>query len=286
MTNPRQERSEGLFRRRRFIARRKRRGPVARLLRPFASSVAIVILPAVFVWWVLSSPQLLVGEVVVGATDRVDAGWVEKRLEPLHGRHVLSVRLDEVERRLADHPWIDTVEMRKELPGRLEVEIRQRRPVALSRTASAAVYLDASGRAIAEADGASQAAGLVIVEGLTEPRVEEATKDSALAERALQLAPPGLTRRAIELAAEWSRLRPGETVSRVEILNPRTFRIHSDSLPFAVLLGDGRLDLPLARFDSVAKLVAESYPEVKSVDLRFSRQIVFQTAAELPTREG
>lgn len=284
MTHLQNERSQELFRRRRFVAPRKRRSLVARLFKPFATSVALVMVPAAFVWWVLASPQLRVGEVndvIVGATGRVDALWVEKRLEPLLGRHVLGVHFAELERLLADHPWIDTVEMRKELPGRLEIEIREKRPAAVSRTATGAVYLDASGRAIAsltDLEVASEPADLVVVKGLshglTEPRVEDATRDEVIAERAIQL------------AAQWSSLRPGETVSKVEVLNPRTFRLHCDSLPFAVLVGDGRLDLPLARFDSVAKLVTENHPGVESVDLRFDRQIVFQTAAEPPTREG
>ncbi len=259
------------FKRRRFVAPRRRRRLLARLAKPFASAVALVVLPAATGWWIVVSPQFSVREVVVGSTDRVEPDWVAQRLEPLRGRHILTVRLKEIERRLDEHPWVDTVEMRKELPGRLSVELHERQPAALllDEIESGAVLLDREGHAIAPAGDPSEEADLVVLER------PPAAGDLE----------PGRARRAIELAAEWSRHRH-ETVSRVEILGARTFRLRVDTLPFAVLVGAEALEPALARLDSVAAMIAESYPGVDSVDLRFSQQIVFQTAALPPTREG
>ncbi len=47
------------------------------------------------------------------------------------GRNVFEVSQQEAERRLAAHPWIAEAHVRRRLPGRYEIEIRERRAVAL-----------------------------------------------------------------------------------------------------------------------------------------------------------
>lgn len=48
-----------------------------------------------------------------------------------HGRNLLSIDVEAVERALSTHPWVRQVRVRRELPSRLVVELEEYHPVAL-----------------------------------------------------------------------------------------------------------------------------------------------------------
>ena len=48
-----------------------------------------------------------------------------------HGRNLLSLDVEAVERALSTHPWVRQVRVRRELPSRLVVELEEYHPVAL-----------------------------------------------------------------------------------------------------------------------------------------------------------
>ena len=268
-----------LFRRRRFEAPHRRRHPLRRLLRPFAASLAVVGIPALVTWWVATSPQFEVHEIDVAGTPRVTAEWAGERLDALRGRHLLTVRLAEIERRLAEHPWIADLIVRRELPGRLAVKVVERRPAALWQDAEGLVFVDGAGRRITPVggDGDGAGAGGPLDLAVISAAVPDADPASAAAA-------------AIGVAARWEGLRPGDRVSRVEILRSGDFRLATRSLPFAVVVSTDRLEAAPAVLARVWPLIESRRPpmpaELASVDLRFSRQIVFQPAAEPPREEG
>lgn len=269
-----------LFRRRRFEAPHRRRHPLRRLFRPFAASLAVVGIPAVVTWWVATSPQFEVHEIDVAGTPRVTAEWAGERLDALRGRHLLTVRLTEIERRLAEHPWIADLVVRRELPGRLVVRVVERLPAALWREAGELVFVDGSGRRIAPVDGDGAAAGAGVGGPLDLVVISSAVPDTD----------PASAAAAIRVAARWESLRPGDRVSGIEILRSGDFRLATRSLPFAVVVSTDRLDAAPAVLSRVWPLIESRRPpmpaELASVDLRFSRQIVFQPAAEPPREEG
>ena len=69
-----------------------------------------------------------------------------ERLAPLRGRHALLLSLPEVEGLLADHRWVEGVEVHKKLPNALVVEVLERIPVAVARHEGALHYMDHDGR--------------------------------------------------------------------------------------------------------------------------------------------
>lgn len=262
-----------LFRRRRFEAPHRRRHPMRRLFRPFAASVAMVGIPAALAWWVATSPQFEVRDVDVLGTPRVTAEWAGERLTALRGRHLLTVRLAEIEHRLAEHPWIADLVVRRELPGRLTVKVVERVPAALWRDVGGLVFLDDSGRRIAPFDGDHGSLDLAVVSAAA-PDADPGTEGAA----------------AIRTVARWERLVPGDRVARIEILRSGDFRLATGSLPFTVVVSADRLETAPAVLERVRPLIESRRSpmpaELASVDLRFSRQIVFQPAAEPPREEG
>lgn len=249
------------FRRRRFVASHRRRGLVAQLWRPFLGALVAVAVPLGGAVWVARSPEFRLSEVTVAGTRRVETGWVEGALEPLRGRQILWLSLDEIERRLEDHPWIAGAEVRKELPDRLVVEIVERRPAALLRRGDGLLFVDRRGEVIAPFDPALGLADLVLL--------------SAPAARPRELAA------ALDAIDTIGRLEPrlAAELSEVELLGQGDYRLLSASLPYPILVNGQRLRSGLARLRRYAADIAERYGTIGAVDLRFSRQIVIQPAA-------
>ncbi|HEX6862993.1 MAG TPA: FtsQ-type POTRA domain-containing protein, partial [Thermoanaerobaculia bacterium] len=120
------------FRRSSAPPRRRRRNPVLALLRPLAVSLLLVAMPAGLVTWVLASPRFDLAEVIVVAgTPRIPAEALRAAVAPFEGGNLVLLPLDSVEAALRRNPWVDTVEVAKELPDRLRIEVTERRAEAL-----------------------------------------------------------------------------------------------------------------------------------------------------------
>lgn len=136
--------------RRPFSVRRRKKSGIAPLLAGAAlRALLVVALPVVVVVWLLYSPYFLIREVKVDGGARVSAAWMQENLAPLVGRHVLAVSLEGVRRRLSAHPWVASVELRRELPDRLRVSVVERQPVALLAGEHGLSFLDGEGAVIA-----------------------------------------------------------------------------------------------------------------------------------------
>ncbi len=249
------------FRRKRFAAPHRRRRLALRLLGPFTAALVAVGAPAALGWWALGSAELAVREIAVEGTDRVAAGWVRERLQPLHGRHLLLVGLGEVEPRLADEPWIRAVTLAKEPPGRLVVRVHEHRPAALLRSAEGLFYLDGDGGRIAPYDGRGDAAKLLVV--------------SVAAGARLDLG------RVLGVVDELERLRPewAAGLSEIEVASDRDFRLYTEALPFALLVSGDRLASAAERLPPLVPEILSRYPTTGAVDARFTNQLVIQPAA-------
>jgi cell division protein FtsQ len=211
---------------------------------------------------VLSAPQFALREVAAQDGERVTAEWIEEALSPLRGRNLVELPLAAVEARLARHPWVEDVELRKELPARLRVAVVERRPVALLLRGGALHFADERGRPIAPVgrDGRAAAAarGLLVIE-------------------APERAPDGLGR-ALDLAADLGRANAtwAAHLTRVEVLGDRDFKVETEALPFTLLLRSGDVVEKVHRLETLLPDLARRYPAVGAVDLRFARRIVVQ----------
>jgi len=262
------EERPGQYRRRRAVVPHRRRSLFVRLLRPLASALALVGIPAALIYWAVTTPYLQIRQVEVAGTERVSAAWVRQALTALEGRHLLHVGLADVERRLAAHDWIRHVAVRKELPDRLYVEIEERQPAALLRLRGELFYVERDAHVIAACDRREPAEKLLVLDAPTGAEIEVAP--------------------ALDLAAEWRRLDPpwsGE-LSEIEIVSEEDFRVHAAGLAFPVFVSPGSLERGLERLSWLLPQIDRRYPAVASVDIRFSRQIVIEPAAVPQTEEG
>jgi cell division protein FtsQ len=257
------------FRRRQFQAPRRRRGLALRLVRPFLGALALVGAPLGIALWASSSPAFALRGVQIRGAERVPTAWLRKSLAPLEGRHLLRIRLAEIEPLLSRHPWVRAVRVRKELPDRLLVMIEERQPAALLRAEAGLFFVDREGTVFAPFEPQLGASDLPLV---------------GWQEQGGQADLPA----ALTLLERWSDLSPNGAadLSQVEALGNGNFRVHASSFPFPVLVTEDRLETGLAKLVGLAPALAERYPEIRQVDLRFSRQIVIQPAATPQAEQG
>lgn len=263
------------FRRRAAPPRRRRPNPLLVLLRPLTAALLLVALPGALAAWVLTSPRFDLREVVVeGGSERVPVDWVASALAPYDGENLVRLPLADLAAELQRNPWIDQVELRKELPGRLRVAVSERKPEAFLFNAGTLHYADAEGRPIVPVGTPEEARQA----GLLEVRFAQAVPGGG-----------GGVAGALEVAAELGRVRPdwAAALKRIEVLGEEDFRLHTGALRFPLLVTRGQVGPKIRRLEELLPELERRYPAIAAVDLRFSRRIVVQPAiAPLAAGEG
>ncbi len=247
--------------------KRKRRHPLLGLVRPLATALALVALPLSVAAFVLTAPPFQLREIELeGADARVPEAWAREALAPLHGENLVRLPLSSVAARLRKNPWIDTVEVQKELPGRLRVAMTERKPVALLRTGGGLVYADSAGRPIVPVS------------------LEEARRSGLRLEvrfaNPIAGGPAAGMDAALEVAGELGRVQPdwAAGLTRIEVLGEEDFVLHTEALRFPLFVTRGQVGPKARRLEEILPELERRYPAIERVDLRFSRRIVVQPA--------
>jgi cell division protein FtsQ len=231
------------------------------------TALLVVLLPLGLAVWVLTSRRFQLADVVVeGGTQRIQPDWVQEALAAYRGQNLVRLSLAEAAALLKRNPWVDSVEIQKELPGRLRVELTERRPVALLRSGGQLVYADPDGQAITPVDSLPEAHKA----GLLEVMFSRPVQDGVAS--------------ALEVAGELGRVRPdwAAALTQIEVLGEEDFRLHTEALPFPLLVTRGQVGPKARRLEELLPELQRRYPVIESVDLRFSRRIVVQPGAPLP----
>ena len=278
------------FRRAQGPPRRKRKSLWRKLMRPLGSALAILGVPLVGGLWVATAPQFALSEVTVTGAGRVSEAWIRARLAPLFGRNLPLLPLAAAAERLSIHPWVDSLEIAKELPDRLVVRVAEKKPAVFLKSGGRLHWADAAGKPIAPLSAQESA--------------EEMARERAMAESPVGVEPAGNAdstgtpggflvvsfrtpvkngvARALGVAADLRRAKPewAARLSEIEVLGEEDFRLRIGALPFPVLVRDGDVIDKVHRLEALLPRLAERYPKLAAVDLRFSHRIVVQPAAE------
>jgi POTRA domain, FtsQ-type len=133
-------------------ARRSRMGllPVVRIIR----ALAVLAVVGYGAWragaLVLGASSLQVSRIAVRGNERLSLGVVLALVDGLEGQHILGVNLDRWQRRLLAYPWVEEAELRRVLPGTVEIVVRERRPMAIGRIGGRLYLVDPGGVVIDE----------------------------------------------------------------------------------------------------------------------------------------
>ena len=264
------------FRRRGTPPRRRRKSLLVKLLKPLLSAVLLVAMPAALVGWVLTAPLFRLRGVEVrtpkGGVERVSGAWIRQALAPLQGRNLVQLSLADATARVQRNPWIASVEITKELPDRLRVKITERKPVALLLAGKDLSFADADGRPIAP---------------VATPAELEAARKTGLLVVSFAREHSGGIGPALAAAAELGRVEPNWAghLTQIEVLGEGEFRLHTEALPFPLLVNGGEVGPKVRRLVTLLPELQRRYARIEAVDLRFSRRIVVQpeeNSAPLP----
>ncbi len=224
-------------------------------------------------------PYFAVREIVVRRTGALapEAIRAAAGIEP--GMSIWDVDAAAVEARLRRTPWIRAARVRRELPGRVVIQVHAFRPVAILALADAGparfYYLAAGGRIFAPV-GPGGPRDLPYVTGLRAADLDGPTGPRAI-------------RRALHLLRLAARAPEGlGAVSEVHVVPGHGLTLLAERPRVPIEMGWGRFEEKLARLGRVLPLWRGREAEIAAVSCVFAEQVIVRThalgAARRPAR--
>lgn len=226
-------------------------------------------------WWawgqVTTSQYFNVTGVTVIGAQRVAAEDVVAASGITAGLNMFSFSKDEVASRLKANPWVESVEVDRELPGTVEITVRERDPIALVKLD--ALYLMDSAGVIFKRYSAEEGLDLPVVTGLT--------KES------LASSPENLEERLMELISVLTN-RSGFNITNVsEIKIDADHGLSLFTLDEGVRLdvGMGSFEEKLASFEKILSTRDGVLKGIEAFDLNNHREVIVRFTTDV-VKEG
>lgn len=217
----------------------------------------------------LQAGAFRINRITVRGNSRLSTGEVLALMSDLKNQNVWTARLALHQAELEESPWVETAALRRVLPSGVEVVVRERTPMGLSRIAGRLYLVDGTGRLIDEYGPQYADLDLPIIDGLAArtqagpPSVDPAR--AGLASRVMQaLAPrPVLARR----------------VSQIDVTDPENAVVILDGDTALLHLGTEDFVERLLAYLEVAPALRARVPDIDYVDLRFDQRVYVRPAA-------
>lgn len=147
------------------------------------------------------------------------------------GTSLLALDTDRVGRRILVHPWIKAVEVRRQWPSTVLVQVREYRPVAMLRTTSDSgttlSYVDRQGRIFAPVRPGQDLDYPVLSTELALPATDRIVEGTPL-HQALRL---------LLLAARGNPIVPAQAISEIHVSRERGLVLYLVDQPFPIYFG-------------------------------------------------
>jgi len=154
--------------------------------------------------------------------------------------NLLALNPSRVKGRIEEHEWIERAEVKRQWPNRLQIVIRERRPVALLALADGLYYLDRNGVAFARALPPEDL-DFPVITGLANGEWPVALKDEVLAE-ALAF---------IKSAGRGRSILPAQGISEIHLRPAEGNVLFLINRPFPIYLGRGEMTVKYQRLTRV-----------------------------------
>jgi cell division protein FtsQ len=242
--------------------RRLRARPVVRIAR-------IVVIAAVLIYggyWSARAAAdlrwLRVQHLTVTGNQRMPTAEIEALVDGLKGDSLLSTDLDRWRSRLLASPWIADATLRRRLPGTVDVEIRERKPLGVARIGHQLYLVDVTGT-IDEFGPRYADLDLPIIDGLA--------RDGASPR---PLIDPERAQTVGRLMADL-RTRPelARRVSQIDVSDAHDVHVILDRDSAVIRLGDAQFADRLQLYADLQASLRQRVPEIDYVDLRFGERV-------------
>jgi cell division septal protein FtsQ len=217
---------------------------------------------------VVSASSLQVRHIVVHGNNRMSTKEIEAQAAGLRGTSILTADLDAFRRHLLRSPWIAEVALRRVLPSTIEVFVRERHPMGLSRLGTQLYLIDRQGIVIAEFGPQYAQFDLPVIDGLVRaPNSGGAALDEGRAELAARVI-DALARRAL-----------ARRLSQIDVSDPHDAIVTLDGDPAQLHVGEDRFLERLQSYAELAPVLRERVPGIEYVDLRFGERLYVRPGA-------
>jgi len=250
----------------------RRRSPASKHARR-AVRIALLAMLAIYaayqgVGLLAAAPSLQIGHLFVRGHERLSTGEVLALVEGLRGQNILTVRLDDWQRKLLSSPWVESATIRRLLPSTLEIGIRERRPMGIGRIGMAMYLVDDQGVIIDEYGPVYADIDLPIIDGLAaSPQDGGSIVDVARAEFA-----------ATVIGALAARPEILRQVSQLDVANLHDAVVILDNDAALLRLGEADFAARLQQYLDLAPALRERVTAIDYVDLRFDQRLYVRPA--------
>jgi cell division septal protein FtsQ len=213
----------------------------------------------------LTSEALAITDFTLSGHTELSGRDVRSRLEGLKGLNTMTVDLEEWRQKVLESPWVETVAIRRVLPGAVDVRLVERRPMGVGRIGSALYLIDERGVVIDEYGSNHGEFDLPLIDGLAVggsnsargPVVDEGR--AALAGRLM--------------ATLQERPDLAERVSQIDVSNPRDAVVILKGDTAMIHVGTDQFVDRLQNYLDVAPTLRDQVPQIDYVDLRFDTKV-------------
>ena len=257
---------------RRDNRKKDRRGRRRRILRASALLVLVLLAAALYRLdgplaivaaslreFVLESPYFSVREIQVRGGDKVSGNEIVAMAGLRRGMSIWSIELASIEKKIAKHPWVRRVLVRREFPHRVVIDVEERTPKAMVAMRKL-YYVDQDGVVFKQV-GPGEDVKFPLLTGL----------------RAEQLAAPDpSTRKRIQDALRLSEMMVQRSHSLSEIHFAKSDRlvVYTTAYPIALHMGWGNWAEKLHRMERLLALWQGNEERLGSLDMSFRDQVV------------
>jgi cell division protein FtsQ len=209
--------------------------------------------------FVLENQYFSVREIQVRGADKVSGNEIVTIAGLRQGMSIWKVELDHIEKKIAKHPWVRRVLVRREFPSRIIIEVEERTPKAIVAVRKL-YYIDSDGAVFKEvAPGENVKFPL-----LTGLRAEDVMAAGPAVRRRIRDA-----MRLAELMAQRSH-----SLSEIHFDALDRLVVYTTSYPVALHMGWGDWDEKLDRMERLLTLWKGHEERLASLDMSFRNQVV------------
>ena len=231
------------------------------------TKAAVLLALAVYGGWrgtalVLGAPALQVALISVTGNDRLSVGEILSIVDGLRGQNIVSVDLEAWRSRLLASPWVADASIRRQLPARIEIAIRERRPMGIGRLGRTLYLVDPEGIVIDEYGPRHAEFDLPIIDGLAGRPGGVGAVDQPRARLAAQV-----------MAALETRPDLAQQVSQIDVSDAHDAVVILENDTAMVRLGEAEFVERLQSYLDLAPALRERVAGIDYVDMRFDDRL-------------
>jgi cell division septal protein FtsQ len=200
-----------------------------------------------------------VREIQVRGGEKVGGDEIVAMAGLRHGMNIWKIEPGGIEKKVAKHPWVRRVLVRRDFPRRIVIEVEERTPKAIVALGKL-YYVDAEGMIFKEV-GAGENVNFPLLTGLRAEQLAKATP-------ALR----GKIQDAVRLGDLMAK--GAHTLSEIHFDESDRLVIYTTAFPVALKMGWGDWDAKLKRLDRVLALWKGNEERLASLDASFNNQVV------------